>query len=59
MLSARNDFAFLVENQSDKVYMSNLELIGSLTYTVNASANEEDEQVLEDWGFQPILKTRQ
>tara|TARA_B100000287_G_scaffold117731_1_gene109634 strand:- start:157 stop:2235 length:2079 start_codon:yes stop_codon:yes gene_type:complete len=45
-----NDFAFLVENQSDKVYMSNLELIGSLTYTVNASANEEDEQVLEDWG---------
>ena len=46
-----NDFAFLVENQSDKVYMSNLELIGSLTYTVNASANEEDEQVLEDWGY--------
>ena len=45
-----NDFAFLVENQSDNVYMSNLELIGSLTYTVNASANEEDEQVLEDWG---------
>ena len=46
-----NDFAFLVENQSDKVYMSNLELIGSLTYTVNASASEEDEQVLEDWGY--------
>jgi hypothetical protein len=46
-----NDFAFLVENQSDKVYMSNLELIGSLTYTVNASANEADEQVLEDWGY--------
>tara|TARA_B100000965_G_scaffold150546_1_gene125148 strand:- start:2280 stop:4358 length:2079 start_codon:yes stop_codon:yes gene_type:complete len=45
-----NDFAFLVENQSDKVYMSNLELIGSLTYTVNASANEADEQVLDDWG---------
>jgi len=45
-----NDFAFLVENQFDKVYMSNLELIGSLTYTVNASANEDDEQVLEDWG---------
>ena len=46
-----NDFAFLVENQSNKVYMSNLELIGSLTYTVNASANEADEQVLEDWGY--------
>ena len=46
-----NDFAFLVENQSDKVYMSNLELIGSLTYTVNASASEDDEQVLEDWGY--------
>tara|TARA_Y100000766_G_scaffold278597_1_gene285568 strand:+ start:336 stop:2264 length:1929 start_codon:yes stop_codon:yes gene_type:complete len=46
-----NDFAFLVENQSDKVYMSNLELTGSLTYTVNASASEDDEQVLEDWGY--------
>ena len=29
--------------------MSNLELSGSLTYTVNASASEEDEEVLEDW----------
>ena len=44
-----NDFTFLVEGQSDKVYMSNLELSGSLTYTVNASASEEDEEVLEDW----------
>ena len=44
-----NDFAFLIEGAADKVYMSNLELSGSLTYPVNASATEEDEQVLEDW----------
>tara|TARA_B100000575_G_scaffold283571_1_gene276574 strand:+ start:72 stop:1589 length:1518 start_codon:yes stop_codon:yes gene_type:complete len=45
-----NDFAFLVEDEPSKVFISNLELDGSLTYTINASANEEDEQVLEDWG---------
>jgi len=44
-----NDFAFLIEGAADKVYMSNLELSGSLTYPVNASATEEDEQVLQDW----------
>ena len=44
-----NDFAFLIEGAADKVYMSNLELSGSLTYSVNASATEEDEQVLQDW----------
>ncbi len=45
-----NDFAFLLEDEPSKVYVSNLELDGSLTYTINASANEEDEQVLADWG---------
>ena len=44
-----NDFAFLIEGAADKVYMSNLELSGSLTYSVNASATEEDEQVLQGW----------
>ena len=45
-----NDFAFMVEDEPSKVYLSNLELDGSLTYTINASASEEDEQVLADWG---------
>jgi len=45
-----NDYAFLLDGQSDKVFMSNIEVTGSLSYTVNASASEEDEQALEDWG---------
>lgn len=45
-----NDYAFLIDGQSDKVYMSNIEVTGSLSYSVNASATEEDEQALEDWG---------
>ena len=45
-----NDYAFLQDGQSDKVYMSNIEVTGSLSYSVNASATEEDEQALEDWG---------
>ena len=40
----------MVEDEPSKVYLSNLELDGSLTYTINASASEEDEQVLADWG---------
>ena len=45
-----NDFAFLVDDEPSKVYVSNIEVDGSLTYTINASASEEDEQVLADWG---------
>ena len=45
-----SDYAFLVDGQRDKVYISNLEVTGSLSYTVNASAAEEDEQALDDWG---------
>ena len=44
------DFAFLVQDEPTKVYVSNIEVDGSLTYTINASASEEDEQVLADWG---------
>ena len=40
----------MVDDEPSKVYISNLELDGSLTYTINASASEEDEQVLTDWG---------
>ncbi len=45
-----NDFVFLTSNNSDKVFISNLELTGSLSYSVNASAEEEDEQTLANWG---------
>ena len=45
-----NDFVFLTSDDSDKVFISNLELSGSLSYSVNASAEEEDEQTLADWG---------
>ena len=45
-----SDYAFLVDAQRDKVFISNLEVTGSLSYTVNASASEEDEQALDDWG---------
>lgn len=45
-----NDFVFLTSDDPDKVFISNLELSGSLSYSVNASAEEEDEQTLADWG---------
>ena len=45
-----NDFVFLTSENPDKVFISNLELSGSLSYSVNASAEEEDEQTLADWG---------
>ncbi|MEC8353117.1 MAG: phosphatase PAP2 family protein [Candidatus Thermoplasmatota archaeon] len=45
-----NDFVFLTSDNPDKVFISNLELSGSLSYSVNASAEEEDEQTLADWG---------
>ncbi len=45
-----SDYAFLLDAQRDKVFISNLEVTGSLSYTVNASASEEDEQALDDWG---------
>ena len=45
-----SDYAFLVDAQRDRVFISNLEVTGSLSYTVNASASEEDEQALDDWG---------
>ena len=44
-----NDFAYLSENHPDKVFMSNIELSGALSYQINASADEEVEQVLDDW----------
>ena len=44
-----NDFAYLSENHPDKVFMSNIELSGALSYQINASADEEGEQVLDDW----------
>ena len=40
----------MVDGQRDKVYISNLEVTGSLSYTVNACIAEEDEQALDDWG---------
>ena len=45
-----NDFVFLTSDDPDKVFISNLELSGSLSYSVNASAEEEDERTLADWG---------
>jgi hypothetical protein len=44
-----NDFAYLSPNYPDKVFMSNLELSGALSYQINASAEEDVEQVLADW----------
>ena len=49
-----NDFVFLTSENPDKVFISNLELSGSLSYSVNASAEEEDEQTLADWGSTDI-----
>ena len=45
-----NDFVFFESSEPSKIYLSNLELTGSLSYAINASASEEDEQTLEEWG---------
>lgn len=45
-----NDFVFFESSEPSNIYLSNLELTGSLSYAINASASEEDEQTLEEWG---------
>jgi len=45
-----NDYAYLSDSYHDVVFVGNLELSGALSYEINASAPEETEKVLEDWG---------